>query len=99
MTISLLIFLEKGRGFEEKREASHRYHMEAQLKSPLWEKHLPRAPHTPHLLEKQEWIVMALGILPLPEKKKGMVMVLDIVPLLEKKGEAVRALDTLPRLD
>ena len=73
--------------------------MEAQLKSPLWEKHLPRALHTPHLLEKKERIVMASGILPLPERKKGMVMALDIVPLLEKKGEVVRALDTLPLLD
>ena len=34
---------------------------------------------------KKEWIVMALGTLPLPERKKGMVMVLDIVPLLEKR--------------
>ena len=42
----------EGKGCEEKREASQRYHMEAQLKSPLCEKHLPRALHTPHLLEK-----------------------------------------------
>ena len=61
------------KGFEEKREASQRYHMEAQLKSPLWEKHLPRALHAFHLLRKR-WNKMVTMV----------TMVINIAPLLEK---------------
>ena len=74
--------------------------MEAQLTSPFWEKHLPRALHTPLIFwRKKEWIVMALGILPLPERKKGMVMALDIFHLLEKKGRGGHGSRHLPLLE
>ena len=62
--------------------------MEAQLKSPLWEKHLPRALVVMvrdifPLLKKKGRVIMFIDTLPLPIKER-VIMVIGIVPLLEK---------------
>ena len=83
MTIRLLTFLGDGKGFEENREANQRYHMEAQLKSPLWEKHLPRA-----------LVVMVIDISPLLEKGSGLGQ--RPLPSSGKRGWVIMLIDTTP---
>ena len=74
MTISLLTFVGEVKGVEEKREANQRYHMEAQFKSPLWEKYIPRA-----------LVVIVIDIFPLLEKASGLGQ--KPFPLFWKKGK------------
>ena len=67
--------------------------MEAQLKSPLWEKHLPRALHTPHLLEKG-MDCHGLGHSPSSGKKEGDGHGPRHLPSSGKKEGVVMVLDT-----